>query len=581
MRLLVRSALCALAFVAGCNPNWEPGSSARETPPDWKQPPMDGGGDGDDGHGGAPSMAKIIEDLQKKVDADPKDVESHKQLGQALAEVGEWDRAAQVLLEAISLDPKDVSLRVLRARVLIQRKDQGAALAELEAAKKIAPDDEKLLRAWGSYYLMGEEMEQAVTVRKRLLAKHPDIPDAETIEREVYYLSHFPKLKEEKKLKEFFDTAGAAKVQAQAKRWDEAIATLQKVLVLVPDDPEHWYDLGVAQRNAGKKEDGVASLKKALALDKNHSQARLALARAHSEDGDAKAGAAVLAEWQKIDAKRAKKYEADSIAARLAKGEPFDAKAGSSGTTTAGAEGTIAGVVKVSPALASRVPKSAALFVIAKRSPGERMPLAVKRMAGATLPAEFRMTSEDNMAGGDFAGEVYLSARIEVDGQMGSGPGDFEGVLAKPVKVGAGGVELVIDTEVGGAGPSAVATPVKTPGGAGAGGKIRGTISLDPKLASKLPSSATLYIIAKANQGPGAPVAVVREPLPKSFPVEFELSQEDTMMQGVEFEGSLWLTARIDQDGSAGAMPGDLEGVSKSAVPVGTAGVALTIDTVR
>lgn len=591
-----------LAVLAGCNPNWEPGTGALDTPPEWKRPPMDG----DDGRGGdphaqtngrpgMPSMASIVAELEKKIAADPKDLDSHRQLGQALSELGEWDRAAQVLLEAISLDPKDVSLRVLRARVLIQRRDQGAALAELEAAKKIAPDDEKLLRTWGSYYLMGEQMDEAVKVRKRLLAKHPGIDDAETIEREIYYLSHFPKLKDDGKLKEFFDTAGAAKVQAQAQRWDEAVTTLEKVLALVPDDPEHWSDLAVAQRKVGKKAEGIASFKKALSFDKNHSSARLGLARALSEDGDGKAAAAVLAEWQKIDAKRAKKYEADTIGARLAKGGSFDAvataAAGSTGSTGKPGQaeaGAITGSVKLSPALAAKAPKSAALFVIAKSSPAERMPIAVKRMVGATFPAEFRISSAESMAGGELSGEVYLSARIEVDGRMGSGPGDLEGLLVKPVQVGAGGVELVIDTEVGasGGGGHAVATPQATPAApgnfaTGAAGFIRGTIEIDPKLSSRVTSGARLYIFAKGNKGPGPPLAVVNLPMPSKFPFDFELSESNTMMPGMPFEGSLWLTARIDQDGSAGGAAGDLEGMSKAPVPVGTAGVALTIDTVR
>ena len=98
---------------------------------------------------------------------------------------------------------------------------------------------------------IGSEMDKAVEVRKRLLAKHPGVTDAETIESEIYYLSRFPKLRDEGTLKSFFDLAGAAKVQAKAKRWDEAVVTIGKVLELVPDDPDHWTDLGIAQRNTG------------------------------------------------------------------------------------------------------------------------------------------------------------------------------------------------------------------------------------------------------------------------------------------------------------------------------------------
>src|SRR5262245_29219166 len=104
-------------------------------------------------------MNQVIADLEKKVEANPNDLESYRKLGEAYDAIGEWDKAAQILQEALVLAPKDIPLHVLRARVLISRRDQGAALAELEAAKKISADDERVLRGYASYYLMTEEME--------------------------------------------------------------------------------------------------------------------------------------------------------------------------------------------------------------------------------------------------------------------------------------------------------------------------------------------------------------------------------------------------------------------------------------
>lgn len=587
------SALAALLLAAGCNPNWAPGASADDTPPPWN--PGHGGGDphGADGAGaggGMPTMAKVIEELDKKVAADPKDVDAWRQLGQALYETGQWDLAAQRLQEAIASSPDDVSLRVLRAKVLLRRRDQGAALAELEAAKKLSPDDEKLLREWGSYHILAQDLPAAAAARKRLLEKHPDIADREQVERELYYLQRFPKLKDEGKLDSFFATAEAAKIALKNRRFDEAIPLLLQVLTLLPDDPDHWTQLGVAQHEAGKKEDGIKSLRKAVSLDRNHANARLELARALAKDGDRTGAIAVLKDWRKVDAKRAEKHGADGIVERLEKGEPFDAHGGALAAQQPG-EGsgqTIRGVVRVSPDVASHVPRNARLMIVAKAAATERMPVAVvNQQAVSVFPATFTIGPENvMMQGTQLPREVHLTARIEVDGQMGAGPGDLEGVAARMVPLGAGGVEIVIDRVVGGSGGGSAANvpaPAPVAPAASGGSRIRGTIALSPSLASKVPPGATLFVFAKANPGPGAPMAVLRAPAPSSWsqPVPFELSEANTMMEGIAFEGQVYLTARIDRDGMAGAGPGDLEGVTKAPVPVGTDGVALTIDTVR
>lgn len=596
--------LAALLFSAGCNPNWAPGESAKDTPPPWRAAHGERGnphGAGNAG-GGMPSMTKVVDELKKKVAADPKDVESWRQLGQALYETGQWDEAAALLQEGIAASPDDVSLRVLRARVLLRRRDQGAALVELEAAKKIAPDDEKLLREWGGYHIVAQDLPAAAESRKRLIEKHPDIADREQIERELYYLQRFPKLKDEGKLDTFFATAEASKVAMRNRRFDEAITLLLQVLTLLPDDPDHWTQLGVAQHESGKKTQGVASLRKALSYDKNHPEARVELARALAADGDRTGAIKVLQEWKKIDAKRADKHGATEIAARLEKGEPFDASSGAElahgggpagggndGVAAAAGAQTIRGVVRVSPDVASRVPRNARLMIIAKASASERMPVAVLNQEGVSaFPATFTIGPENvMMQGTQLPPQMHLTARIEIDGQMGAGPGDLEGVAARMVPLGTAGVEIVIDRVIGegGGGGATANAPMAAPGmsAGGSGGRIRGTITLAPALASKVPQGATLFVFAKTNPGPGAPLAVLRTAAPSSWarPVPFELSEENAMLEGIAFEGEVYLTARIDQDGMAGATPGDLEGVTKTPVAVGSDGVTLTIDTVR
>jgi len=133
----------------------------------------------------------------------------------------------------------------------------------------------------------------------------------------------------------------------------------------------------------------------------------------------------------------------------------------------------------------------------------------------------------------------------------------------------------VVDTVVGGS-----RAPAPAPAPAGKGDAITGRISIDPSLAGKVPRDATLYVFGKLQPGGGPPIAVKRTSV-GSFPIEFTLSKADVMQPGMPFADPLYLTARIDLDGVAGAGPGDMEGTTTSAVPVGTSGVEIRIDKVR
>jgi hypothetical protein len=82
--------------------------------------------------------------------------------------------------------------------------------------------------------------------------------------------------------------------------------------------------------------------------------------------------------------------------------------------------------------------------------------------------------------------------------------------------------------------------------------KIVGTIKITPELQKKISPDAVLYIVAKkSGQTAGPPVAVRRMPQPLVFPIEFQILPQDTMFPDAPFEGTLSISARIAQNGSA------------------------------
>ena len=111
------------------------------------------------------------------------------------------------------------------------------------------------------------------------------------------------------------------------------------------------------------------------------------------------------------------------------------------------------------------------------------------------------------------------------------------------------------------------------------GGVIAGRVAIDPKLADKVTPTDVLFVIVRRPQGPPRPVAVKRIDAPH-FPVTFEITNKDVMVQGTELRGMVNVLARLDKDGRAGPpQEGDLEGeFEKNPTLVGGTEVEIVIN---
>jgi len=130
--------------------------------------------------------------------------------------------------------------------------------------------------------------------------------------------------------------------------------------------------------------------------------------------------------------------------------------------------------------------------------------------------------------------------------------------------------------------PAPPGPPPDAAGGAGAptaaaGSPVRGTISVAPELADRVPRNGVLFVFARPLGG-GPPVAARRLPV-ANLPLAFELGPDHRMMQGVPFQGPFQLVARLDTDGNATTRtPGDLQGTSPAPVSPGDTDVILVLD---
>jgi cytochrome c-type biogenesis protein CcmH len=117
---------------------------------------------------------------------------------------------------------------------------------------------------------------------------------------------------------------------------------------------------------------------------------------------------------------------------------------------------------------------------------------------------------------------------------------------------------------------------------AGGTAVIAGRVNIASALADQVRPSDVLFVIVRRPQGPPRPIAAKRIDHP-IFPVSFEITNADVIVQGAELRGMVDVVARLDRDGQAGpAQAGDIEGqYAKNPTLPGGRGLEITLDKVH
>lgn len=106
-------------------------------------------------------------------------------------------------------------------------------------------------------------------------------------------------------------------------------------------------------------------------------------------------------------------------------------------------------------------------------------------------------------------------------------------------------------------------------------------VALDPALRDKAPPDATVFIFARAVQGPPMPLAIVRKQV-KDLPVDVTLDDSQAMMPAMKLSNfaDVIIGARISSSGNALPASGDLQVLSGSTATHTTTPVGLIINQV-
>ena len=125
-------------------------------------------------------------------------------------------------------------------------------------------------------------------------------------------------------------------------------------------------------------------------------------------------------------------------------------------------------------------------------------------------------------------------------------------------------------------------TPGPAPAADAGGAQITVQVALDPALAAQVQPDQTLFVFARAENGPPMPLAVTRLTA-SQLPATVTLTDAMGMVEGLKLSSfpRIVVGARISTSGRANASPGDLEGLSDGLALPRNEPVLITIDSVR
>ncbi|HEV6966243.1 c-type cytochrome biogenesis protein CcmI/CycH, partial [Roseateles sp.] len=98
-----------------------------------------------------------------------------------------------------------------------------------------------------------------------------------------------------------------------------------------------------------------------------------------------------------------------------------------------------------------------------------------------------------------------------------------------------------------------------------AAAKVGGTVRLSPELARDARPDDTVFVFARAAEGPRMPLALVQRRV-RDLPLRFELDDSQAMNPAARLSSAqrVVVTARVSRSGQAQPQPGDLEGATQA-----------------
>lgn len=248
---------------------------------------------------------------------------------------------------------------------------------------------------------------------------------------------------------------------------------------------------------------------------------------------------------------------------------PPDHPPTSASASTASVEVT----VSVSPKLAKLARPDTPVYIFARAVDGPSMPLAVLQKTMSDLPLSIVLDDSGAMTEQARLSQfkaVKIIARVSLSGDVMAQPGDLFGEAGPVDPHSAPRLALTINQQVPGK-AAATSAPVTPPAAATGAASIQVKISLDPALVKQANPDDTLFVFARAANGPPMPLAAVRKQV-RDLPLNITLDDSSAMSPQLRLSqhDQVKIVARISRSGTPAAQSGDLFGEAGPVDPKNT-----------
>ncbi|HEX8723326.1 MAG TPA: tetratricopeptide repeat protein [Pyrinomonadaceae bacterium] len=234
---------------------------------------------------------KALDPLGRVLARDPRHEGARHMLGKSLFMLGEFDRAASELESALELSPRDYDVAYTLGLAHLKRRRLPEARAVYDRMVAQLGEHPQLRVLLGRAYRETGFLAESIEEFRRALALDPRFPRAH------YYLGLTYLLKDgadrlddaaaEFKVElaanpeEFFANYYLGVVYVIQRKWEPAIALLEKASRAQPSNPDPYFHLGQAYQSVERHAEAVEALKKSIALNPSLSHNDYQVTTAH------------------------------------------------------------------------------------------------------------------------------------------------------------------------------------------------------------------------------------------------------------------------------------------------------------
>ncbi len=221
--------------------------------------------------------SKGIEPLQRVVATDTNNPIAHHMLGKTWFMMGEFEKSARELQETLKVSPGDYDAEYTLGLCYLKQKNVTQAKQLYERMADRMGNRPALRVLIGRAYRETGFLTESIEEFKKAIALDPKFP------RVHYYLgltylykdgaARIPDAMEEFKVElaanpeEYFANFYLGILYIMDRKWEPAIALLEKATQKQPNNPDPYFHLGQAYQGAGKHKEAVEVLQKTIALN--------------------------------------------------------------------------------------------------------------------------------------------------------------------------------------------------------------------------------------------------------------------------------------------------------------------------